>query len=118
MKKCGKCVICPFILEGKYIQKDKANWNIVTKTDCQTKNLVYLIQCNISNCKQRYIGETKNSIKDRMSEHIGYAKTKKLDLATGNHFNKPGHSIANMQITQLEKIKTNDTQFRKEREKI
>ena len=42
----------------------------------------------------------------------------KLDLATGNHFNKPGHSIANMQITLLEKIKTNDTQFRKQREKI
>ena len=46
MKKCGKCVICPFILEGKYIQKDKAYWNIVTKADCQTRNLVYLIQCN------------------------------------------------------------------------
>ena len=53
-----------------------------------------------------------------MSEHIGYTKTKMVDLDTGNHFNKAGHSIANMQITLLEKIKTNDTQFRKEREKI
>ena len=69
----------------------------------QKQTVRYLIQCNISNCKQRYIGETKNSIKDQMSEHIGYAKTKKLDLATDIHFNKPGHSITNMQITLLEK---------------
>ena len=103
MKKCGKCVICPFILEGKHIKKDTSNWNIVTKADCNTKNLVYLIQCNISKCNQRYIGETKNSIKDRMSDHIGYARSKKLDQATGSHFNKPGHSVANMQITIFRK---------------
>ena len=79
---------------------------------------IYLIQCNISKCNQRYIGETKNSIKDRMSDHIGYARTKKLDQATGSHFNKPGHSVANMQITILEKMRTNETEYRKQREKI
>ena len=36
MKKCGKCIICAFILEGKYIQQDKTNWTIVTKEDCHT----------------------------------------------------------------------------------
>ena len=53
-----------------------------------------------------------------MSDHIGYARTKKLDQATGSRFNKPGHSVANMQITILEKMRTNETQYRKQREKI
>ena len=53
-----------------------------------------------------------------MSDHGGYARTQKLDQAIGLHFNQPGHSSANMQITILEKIKTNDIAYRKEREKF
>ena len=57
-----------------------------------------------------------------MSDHIDYARTKQLDQATSNHFNKPGalaeHSLANMQIFILEKMKTYGTQYRKKREKI
>ena len=52
-----------------------------------------------------------------MSEHIGFVITKKLDKATGGHFNLPGHSISNMKVTMLEKMKTSDTIHRKEREK-
>ena len=61
-----------------------------------------------------------------MSDHIDYARTKQLDQATSNHFNKPGalaeHSLANMQIFILVKMKTYGTQYRKKsrkkREKI
>ena len=52
-----------------------------------------MIECDISNCKKRYIGETERTLKDRLSEHIGYIKTKKLEKSTGNHFNQPGHSV-------------------------
>ena len=83
---------------------NETHWKIEKAVNCNTYNSVYAIICKKETCGKVYIGETKNSIKDRMSEHIGYAKTKKLDLATGNHFNKPGHSIANMQITLLEKM--------------
>ena len=40
-----------------------------------------------------------------MSEHIGYAKTKKLHQATGNHLNKPGQSITTMQKNNIGKNK-------------
>ena len=53
-----------------------------------------------------------------MSDHIDCTRSKKLYQATGKHFNKPGHSVVNMQITILEKMKTNNTQYRKERENI
>ena len=118
MKKCGKCIICPFVLEGKHIKEDTFKWIITYKADCNTENIVYQIQCNKEKCKLKYIGETKHSIKNRMSDHIGYVRTKKLDKATGGHFNQPGHSISNMKVTMLEKMKTPDILYRKEREKV
>ena len=47
MKKCNKsCHACPFILEGKEIKGDKFDWKITTPANCQTKNVVYVIECN------------------------------------------------------------------------
>ena len=34
---------------------------------CDTKNLIYIIQCN--RCNLQYIGETKRRLKDRFNEH-------------------------------------------------
>ena len=34
---------------------------------CETKNLIYMIQCN--RCHLQYIGETKRRLKDRFNEH-------------------------------------------------
>ena len=38
-----------------------------------------MIECNIDECKQRYIGESERIPKDRISEHIGYIRTRKID---------------------------------------
>ena len=75
-----------------------------------------MIECNLPRCKQRYIGESERSLRDRISEHIGYVKTMKLDKTTGAHFNLPGHSLANLTATILEKVRSNDIYYRKERE--
>ena len=52
-----------------------------------------------------------------MGEHKTYIRKKHLNHPTGEHFNRPGHWIDNITITILEKVKVNDTQYRKEREK-
>ena len=75
-----------------------------------------MIECNKETCKQRYIGETKYDLKTRLSQHIGYITTKKLNQPTGKHFNQQGHSKANLQVPVLEKVKVNDLLYRKERE--
>ena len=41
-----------------------------------------------------YIGESERKLTDRISEHIGYIRTKKQNLATGHQSNLPGHSLA------------------------
>ena len=49
-------------------------------------------------------------------EHIGYINNFK-QKATGYHFNLPGHGVKDMKFTVLEKVKYDDTAYRKEREK-
>ena len=75
-----------------------------------------MIQCNLEKCKQKYLGESERTLHERMSEHVGYVRTKKISLATGEHCNKPGHSLGNMTVTILEKVKSQDPFYRKERE--
>ena len=74
-----------------------------------------MIECSLENCKERYIGETK-FLRKRISEHNGYVRSKITSKATGYHFNLPGHSISNIKVTVIEKVKKSDIIYRKERE--
>ena len=56
-------------------------------------------------------------MKHRLAEHIGYINNQVSSVSTGEHFNLPGHSLANIKITILEQVKKNDILYRKEREK-
>ena len=117
MKKCTKqCPICPYVNEGKSIQSDNFTWFIRKNLNCQSKNVIYMIECNLDKCKQRYIGESERRLTLRISEHLGYIRNKIYSKNTGFHFNQPGHSEANLTVTILEKVKKLDTAYRKERE--
>ena len=83
--------------------------------DCQTKYIIYLIQCK--KCKwAQYIGETQETLELRFSQHLGYVHRNEQDKATGKHFNLPGHSSADMEVIALQKIHQSDAFYRKERE--
>ena len=66
MKKCGKsCHACPYIQERKNIKSGNHCWNILQNLDCNTENIVYLIQCDKPNCKENiYIGETEKPLQE------------------------------------------------------
>ena len=76
-----------------------------------------MIECGKLNCKQRFIGETERMFKNRMYEHLDYVRNEKVDKVTGHQFNQKGHKITDMKFTILEKVKKNEIQYRKEREK-
>ena len=117
MKRCNnQCVVCPYTKEAKFIQNRYFKWYLDRELNCNTRNIVYIIECNLQNCNQKCIGETERKFKDRISEHIGYIRTKKIDKSTGVHFNSTGHSLGNMTATILEKVKSEDIFYRKERE--
>ena len=103
---------------GRKVKATGSNYmhDIESPVDCQTANLVYCISCD--KCPEQYVGETEKTLAVRFAQHRGYARNKKLDKATGHHFNLPGHSMANMKVTVLEKVKSNDPQMRKTRESL
>ena len=85
--------------------------------DCNSYNIVYLIECDKDRCKKRYIGESKRSLKYRLADHRGYVLNQYIEKVTGAHFNTTGHSLSNLKITILEQVKKTDTEYRKQREK-
>merc|ERR1711867_388204 len=59
MKRCNRqCPICPFVKEVKFIQSKSFNWFRRKNLNCQSNNIVYMIECNLNKCKQRYIGDS------------------------------------------------------------
>ena len=115
MKKCTKpCQLCPFVKEGRIIEGNNVKWKINKPVTCDTANVVYLIECD--KCQMQYVGETERPLKHRIGEHKTYVRRNKLNEPTGEHFNRPGHSLENLKITILEKMKNENKCYRKERE--
>ena len=54
-------------------------------------------------------------LKLRLDQHRGYMNNEKLDIASGAHFNLTVHSISDLSVTSLEKVKKNYMAYRKER---
>ena len=108
MKKCGKCLACSYIKEGTSVKGKHFTWKICKPVNCSSSNIVYMVECDKDYCKERYIGITHREFRERIYEHIGYVRTRKLNQTTGAHFNKPGHSTSNMKFTVLDKIKSLD----------
>ena len=117
MFKCNKsCSVCPFIKVQKFV-KSTSNGKIVDlhkHHTCEDKNICYIIECK--KCRLQYVGETDRTLKDRFLDHRGYVRREELEKATGLHFNLPGHQISDITISVLERINTNDSATRKQRE--
>ena len=120
MKKCGKpfCDLCPFVKEGNKVKMRNRIWYITRHLNCESSNICYLIECQKDKCKERYIGETEHSLRTRFTQHRGYVNNNQTKRATGYHFNLPGHSVSDMKVTILEKVKYNTEAYRKQREKL
>ena len=76
------------------------------------------IQCQKERCQQKYIGFTTQQFRDRMCQHLGYIRNKNLNKAIGEHFNLPGHSKNDVKFTIIEKVRSQDPLYGREREKL
>ena len=82
---------------------------------CNSSNIVYAIICKKDRCKSVYIGQTKQILRFCFNKHRGYVNNY-IDTATGSHFTGPGHSLSDMFLTAIERVKKNSDSSRKERE--
>ena len=86
--------------------------HINAEVNCKVKGFyVYNIKCSKPKCEMDYVGISTRPYARRMQEHLGYIRNSNLDKATGHHFNQPGHTIANVQMTILELCHTKGDNF-------
>ena len=76
--------------------------------NCSSSNVVYCLQCDKNNCLQIYIGKTERTLKERFGEHKTSVRTHAKN-AVGDHVNRSGHSVANMKILAIEKVRNRNT---------
>ena len=79
MKTCNKpgCETCPFV---KPCKEFKSHFNNQTAKlnaalDCSSSNVVYCLLCNKNSCKQFYIGQTSQPLRDIFIDYKSSVRT-------------------------------------------
>ena len=64
-KPCGH-----FVEEKKVVKGDTFLWQIRKHLNCQTKKIIYMIECNKDSCKAKYMGKTQRTFSERIYDHM------------------------------------------------
>ena len=123
MVNSGKCRACFYVKEGKAITDKDYNGKtfllkVGRKASCESKNRVYLLECDKDNCKKKKNGITHKELCELIYQHVGYMENKILSRATGEHFNLPGHETHQIKFSIIEQVKSSDPLYGREREKL
>ena len=109
------CVLCPYTRNAKQHCVAGRTFQINGVITCETKGCVYKIECQ--RCPGWfYYGETGRALKTRFREHKGDIENCR-DKPVAEHFNLPGHSLADLVFTGIERVMPpGDSFMRKQRE--
>ena len=110
IQKCGsaRCRTCPYIEETSYFYSNVTGERFLPRIndsnylDCKTDNIIYLIYCKI--CNFQYVGETKNKLQKRFSNHRSQINSGNSCQLIHKHFQGDCHGISNCKIIPIEKI--------------
>ena len=112
---CRTCIYAEPTNEITSSNSKEVKVRIKQKIDCETSNVLYRIRCK--KCNMEYVGETGRSVRDRISEHLGYIRNNK-DHPTGIHFNSRGHELKHFSWTAFEKFSNPNPYYRKAMERF
>ena len=99
-----KCHLCPNINTNPTITgPNGVPIKISENFSCNSSNIIYAISCNLCP-KAIYIGETSNTIRQRMNGHRSNIKHNR-NKPVAKHFNKPDHSLDNLKLAVIKKVK-------------
>ena len=87
----SNCRYCPVIDHSGVIFSHASGRRYYSKihTSCNSNNLIYCISCKT--CNLQYVGQTKNTIKQRFSKHFGNITTPATTDPIGRHFSAQDH---------------------------
>ena len=86
-----KCRYCPLLNTDGQIVASVTGRKYRTKHNvtCNSNNLIYCITCR--RCKKQYVGQTKNSLKQRFKGHFYQVVHNAEKTEVSRHFNRNGH---------------------------
>ena len=110
IKKCNgrQCGTCPFLEETQFFhsnstgQRFKPSLADQSFLTCKSENVIYMIFCKV--CNIQYIGETKQKLIRRFSNHKTNINGKKSGQIVHKHFEERGHGISNLRVIPIESI--------------
>ena len=111
-KRCNTCRLGTFGTTIPITSTGKT-FHIIHKITCKSSNLIYCITCK--KCLAQYIGETEQELHCRQRGHLADINKNQENLPYVSHFNRCG--VENYTITGVEKVRQNDRDIRKSREK-
>ena len=106
------------VVKAKKYKVHNFTWKLGRSMKSSSQNVVYMLECDLENCKRRYIGVTQKQFRERIYQHIGYVRKKVKNRATGENFTLAGHSAHNIKFTNLENVRSKDHPYAREREKL
>ncbi|XP_050781640.1 uncharacterized protein LOC127035616 [Gopherus flavomarginatus] len=101
---CNKprCQLCPHINTSDTITgPNQINHTITGSFTCTSTNVIYAIicqQCPSAMC----IGQTGQSLRKRINGHKSDIRNGNIQKPVGEHFNLPGHTIADLKVAILQ----------------
>ena len=87
-KKCCKQIKDTTMFKSSVTGKE---YQIYHDGNCQSENIVYLMECSI--CNIQYVGKTQTSLERRINGHRSDTKCKLEPIAADMHFRLPGHDF-------------------------
>jgi hypothetical protein len=118
--KCTKsrCVLCKeHVVETRQFTSTTTGerFTIRSHHTCETTNIVYLLWC--TKCKLQYVGETKNSLKQRFYQHRSDINLRKGTCTyIIQHFNQTDHTLSDLRCLVIEKVFGMSLEARNKRE--
>ena len=99
---CGKtrCKTCNHIQPGNKVNKGEAIYDIRGSFTCQSRNIVYLLTCNI--CNKKCEGETEQTLNGRCRGHESNMRTNN-DNIVSKHYKEYDHTSEDYTVTVIDK---------------
>ncbi|XP_064461611.1 uncharacterized protein LOC135371549 [Ornithodoros turicata] len=96
-----RCQICKSMQHTTIAESTSSHFRVTIRAnlDCNSSNVIYLLQCNA--CQAQYVGQTKTAFRIRFNNHRSDV-TKEPNLPVSRHFSQPGHSINDVSIFLLQ----------------
>lgn len=96
------CKTCQIIDVDTTITRENTTHQVHGTCSCDSTNVVYLIRCRKGCPEAWYVGETMQTLRQRMNGHRATITRQECSLPVGEHFSSQGHSASDLQVNVLQ----------------